>query len=80
MIRECLEYLKQAATNPNFDNDYELNFRDEEEKPAVKETKDGGTTATDKDLTTKVDTCQHSEKDEEEFKSEIQNREIRIEA
>jgi hypothetical protein len=80
MIRECLEYLKQAATNPNFDNDYELNFRDEEQQPAVKETKDGGTTATDKDLTTKVDASQQSEKDEEEFKSEIQNREIRIEA
>ncbi len=34
MIRECLEFLKQAATNPNFDNDYELDFRDE---PAVKD-------------------------------------------
>ena len=74
MIRECLEFLKQAATNPNFYNDYELNFRDE---PAVKDKQETSIAMVFKDLETKVETNQQIEKDEEEFKSEIP-REIRI--
>jgi hypothetical protein len=27
-IRECLEYLKQAAQNPKFDNNYSLDVED----------------------------------------------------
>ena len=27
-IRECLEYLRQAAQNPTFNNDYSLDFED----------------------------------------------------
>ena len=27
-IRECLEYLKQAAQNSNFNNDYKVGFED----------------------------------------------------
>ena len=32
MIKECLEYLKQASTNPKFDNDYQIGGPREEEK------------------------------------------------
>jgi hypothetical protein len=28
-VKECLEYIKQAATNPSFGNDFRFDFKEE---------------------------------------------------
>jgi len=39
-VKECLEYIKQASTNPSFGNDFMFEFKEEQKQPEIQDPQD----------------------------------------